>query len=162
MPYNLNQFANPILKFNHFRHYSYPDLAAYPKTYARDAERPGGGTDVYAWSDNPEILAELGTTRLASVAKWQPETVYPIDLENPGKHVLAVAFFTPKGTNPNATTEISVLAKDAEDDDSDATPGKAFIFDCRYSTLCRQVNYSCYQREEISTYIRYKLIFWHS
>ena len=50
--------------------------------------------------------------------------MYPIDLNKEGKHVLAVAFFTPKGIEPNGTTEINVLAKDANDDDADAIPGK--------------------------------------
>lgn len=86
------------------RHYSYPDLAAFRKTYSSNAERPGGGTDVYAWSEKPELLAELGTPRLASVAKWQPELQYPVELDEPGKHVLAIVFFTPNGIAPNATT----------------------------------------------------------
>ena len=96
------------------RHYTYPDLAAFPKTYSSNAERPGGGTDTYGWTDDPEILAELGTPKLASIAKWQPELVYPVELNEPGKHVLAVAFFTPKGINENGTTELSIKAQDAD------------------------------------------------
>jgi hypothetical protein len=42
-------------------------------------------------------LTELETPAgLATIAKWQPELDFPIDLNKPGKHVLAVAFFTPK------------------------------------------------------------------
>ena len=40
------------------RHYSYPDLAAFPKTYSQDAERPGGGGP-YKY-ENQDILAALG------------------------------------------------------------------------------------------------------
>lgn len=116
------------------RHYSYPDLASFPKTYSDNAERPGGGAG-YAWSDDPQILAELGTSQLASIAKWQPELEYPIDLKEPGKHVLAVAFFTPNpGVSANASTELAISAND-----NDGNQGKAYIFDCRFSTLCRQV-----------------------
>ena len=37
------------------------------------------------------------------------------------------------------TTELSITAKDADADDSEASNGKAYVFDCRYSTLCRQI-----------------------
>jgi laminin alpha 3/5 len=120
------------------RHYSYPDLAAFPKTYSNNAERPGGGTDVYAWTDNPQILAELGTSKVASLAKWQPELVYPVDLQAPGKHVIAVVFFTPDGISLNGTTELAVSAQDSNGNGAEKS-GKAYIFDCKLSTLCRQV-----------------------
>ena len=84
------------------RHYSYPDLAEFPKTYSTDAEQPGGYAS-YAWEDNQlgsqDILVELETSKLASMATWQPELIYPINLNQPGEHALVVAFFTPKGIN---------------------------------------------------------------
>lgn len=94
------------------RHYSYPDLSAHPRTYSTQSNRPGGGPEVYSWSDNMEVLAELGTSKLASLAgKWQPELVYPVQLNAPGKHVLAVVFFTPDNLKPEATPEIIVNAE---------------------------------------------------
>jgi hypothetical protein len=90
------------------RHYSYPDLPAHPRVYSSQSSRPGGGPDVYSWSDNMDVLAELGTSKLASLARWQPELVYPVQVNTPGKHVLAVVFFTPGQLNPNATAEIGV------------------------------------------------------
>ena len=132
-------------------------LAAFPKTDSYNAERPGGGSDTYEWSDKPEVLQELGTSKLASVAKWQPELVYPVVLDQPGKHVLAVAFFTPKGINETGATELAVAAQDSDGSGGkiiflffskpffnfiffvEEQSGKAYIFDCRYSTLCRQV-----------------------
>ena len=93
------------------RHYSYPDLSAYPRSYSTQSSRPGGGPDVYSWSDNMEVLAELGTSKLASLARWQPELVYPVQVNTPGKHVLAVVFFTPDKLNPNASAEIIVQAE---------------------------------------------------
>ena len=44
------------------RHYSYPDLAAFPKTYSQDAERPGGGGP-YKY-ENQDILAALGKKKI--------------------------------------------------------------------------------------------------
>ena len=36
-------------------------------------------------------------------------------------------------------TELKIAAKDADSDDSTKANGKAYVFDCRYSTLCRQI-----------------------
>ena len=55
-----------------------------------------------------------------------------MDLDDAGKHVLAVAFFTPEGIDPNSTSVINVQADNGDQ-------GQAYIFDCKYSTLCRQV-----------------------
>ena len=44
-----------------------------------------------------------------------------------------------QGINNDTASEIAIKAKDSNADDSDATDGKAYIFDCRYSTLCRQI-----------------------
>ena len=119
------------------RHYTYPDLAAFPKTDSYNAERPGGGSDTYEWSDNPGILAELGTSKLASVAKWQPELVYPVELDQPGKHVLAVAFFTPKGINETGATELAVAAQD-----SDGSGGMQIFFLFFYPFLKHSIFFS--------------------
>ena len=65
---------------------------------ASGSERPGGSGSPYTIQDiDQSILTELETPAgLATIAKWQPELDFPIDLNKPGKHVLAVAFFTPK------------------------------------------------------------------
>ena len=106
------------------RHYTYPDVAEFPKTYSNDAELPGGAPNTFGWTDDPAILAELGTSKLASVAKWQPELVYPVDLNKPGKHVLAVAFFTPGGINETVATELAVTAQD-----TDGSGGMCYLHD---------------------------------
>ena len=100
------------------RHYSYPAISGFPKAYSTAAERPGGGPDVYAWGDNPQVLSELGTSKLASLARWQPDLTYPVQLDRPGKHVLAVVFFTPDVISPNTTSNITVSAKDSNKDDT--------------------------------------------
>ena len=40
-----------------------------------------------------------------------------------------------QGINNNT----GIIAKDSNANEMDATNGKAYIFDCRYSTLCRQI-----------------------
>ena len=49
---------------------------------------------------------------MASIAKWQDELEYTVDLDTPGKHVLAVVFFTPEGTAGD--TELAVSTSDSE------------------------------------------------
>ena len=116
------------------RQYSYPDISAHPQT--QRAQRPGGATDIYAWEDRPDILNELGSRRLASIAKWQPQLEYPLDVRDPGKHVLAVGFFTPEQLQSNGSVELLVKAGP---EGGEAAEGRAYIFNCKYSTLCRQV-----------------------
>jgi laminin alpha 3/5 len=71
-----------------------------------------------------------GTDKVVQIAKWQPELKWNIPTKNGGKHVLAVVYFTPEPTNG---TSISVAASQGEG------AGEAYIFDCPYTTLCRQV-----------------------
>lgn len=93
--------------------------------------RPGGSlADVYAWGDRPEILEEIGSRKLATLARWQPELQYEIDLNNPGKHVLAVAFFTPEGVN--GTAAIDVVAKDVDRPDG----GVLCVYDLTREFCC--------------------------
>ena len=47
----------------------------------------------------------------SSIAKWQPEISYPVELDKPGKHVMTVVFFTPEGISPDGT-ELAVSAGD--------------------------------------------------
>ena len=44
-----------------------------------------------------------------------------------------------QGINNNTGSELSISAKDSNANEMDATNGKAYIFDCHYSTLCRQI-----------------------
>ncbi len=72
-----------------------------------------------------------------------------IGLREPGKHVLAIAFFTPPGEEirRNETKYLDVTATDggedvyssAGDDGEEDASGQAYIFSCPYSSLCRQV-----------------------
>lgn len=121
------------------RDYVYPDVRQFPTTTSEMAQRPGGGTDVYAWSDRPDIQSELGSRKLATLARWQPDLEYEVSLNEPEKkHVLAVVYFTPEGVNDTKT--IDVFAKDdSYADDSQSPSGQAYIFNCPYSRLCRQV-----------------------
>lgn len=121
------------------REYGFTDVRQFPKAYSdANVRRPGGSVgDVYAWGDSREILDELGSSRLGTLARWQPELEYEINLHEPGKHVIAIAFFTPEGVT--GAQSIDVTAKDVTDPDEDASHGQAYIFNCTYSTLCRQV-----------------------
>ena len=58
------------------------------------------------------IFFLIGAPSLASIAKWQDELEYTVDLDTPGKHVLAVVFFTPEGTSGD--TELAVSTSDSE------------------------------------------------
>ena len=59
-----------------------------------------------------DLIFLIGAPSLASIAKWQDELEYTVDLDTPGKHVLAVVFFTPEGTSGD--TELAVSTSDSE------------------------------------------------
>ena len=120
--------------------YGYPDVSQHPTALSEQhSQRPGGSLgDVY-WLDRQDIADEVGTggQKMATLARWQPELEFDVDLQEPGKHVLAIAFFTPDEVN--GTKTIGVSAKDSFIVDSDAGAGQAYVINCTYSTLCRQV-----------------------
>ena len=69
-----------------------------------------------------------------------PLPPYRVPLTNnaPGrKHVLAVVFFTPETVNTTRALDVSARADGQSD--QPAQPGKAYVFNCPYSSLCRQV-----------------------
>ena len=47
----------------------------------------------------PDILGEIGSRKLATLANYQPELEYPVGGVGAGPHVLAVVFFTPEEIN---------------------------------------------------------------
>lgn len=65
-------------------------------------------SEVYSWNDKMVVLAELSTSKLASIARWQPELIFPVQVSSPDKHVLAVVFFTPKELTENISNELKV------------------------------------------------------
>ena len=50
---------------------------------------------------------------MVTIARWQPELEFDVDLQQPGKHVLAIAFFTPDEVNGTRKVELNVLHKRA-------------------------------------------------
>ena len=70
--------------------------------------------------------------------RWQPELTYPIDNRAAGKYILAVAYFTADDI-ADSSVELEVMAGNATDPEDALQNGKAFMFNCKMSTLCRQV-----------------------
>ena len=110
------------------RDYSYPVTSQFPTGTAWAAVQPGG-LDVYPYTGNEDDLLEVGTDKAVQIAKWQPELKWNIPTGT-GKHVLALVYFTPEPTNG---TTISVGASQGEGF------GEVYIFNCPYTTMCRQV-----------------------
>ena len=111
------------------RQFSYPDVEGFPVAYSDYAVRPGEyePDDVYAWADRPEVLGEIGARKLATLARWQPELEFDImGMRDPGKHVLAIVFFTPEGVN--GTKSIDVSAAETARSDQGKTLQSTFIF----------------------------------
>ena len=75
--------------------------------------------------------------------RWQPELIYPVDTRGiGGKYVLAVSYFTAddleEDSEAEESMEMTVKAGNASDYEL-VQEGKAHLFKCKMTTLCRQV-----------------------
>lgn len=62
----------------------------------------------------------------------QPDVQYDLRLARPGRHILLINYYTPDGaTTTNVIAEISTH--------NGREKGRAILYDCTYSAICRQV-----------------------
>lgn len=79
-----------------------------------------------------QVLALLDTKPMAWLNHNQPDIQYDLRLARPGRHVLLINYYTPtRGSTTNVNIETSTW-KGRE-------KGRAIIYDCMFSTTCRQV-----------------------
>ncbi|XP_069958976.1 laminin subunit alpha isoform X2 [Cherax quadricarinatus] len=114
-------------------HYAYPDIFHYSYIYGSAGYRSfNGERQAVELFDDEEILRELDTQPMAWLNHNQPNVQYDIRLARPGRHILLINYYTPAGgTTTNVIVETSTR-KGRE-------KGRAILYDCMYSTTCRQV-----------------------
>jgi len=117
------------------KEYTFPLLDRFPSGLGRDAMRPGSiqPGEFYEYIGENQDIEDLGLDKVVQIASWQPEVNWNIDTDS-GKHVATVVYFTSK---PTEGTNLFVTVKD--DSGNVVGDGEAYIYDCPYSTLCRQV-----------------------
>ncbi|XP_069164876.1 laminin subunit alpha isoform X2 [Procambarus clarkii] len=114
-------------------HYAYPDIYQYNYIYGSAGYRSfNGERHAVELFDNTKIIQELGTQPMAWLNHNQPDVQYDLRLARPGRHILLINYYTPEGgTTTNVVVETSTR-KGRE-------KGRAILYDCMYSTSCRQV-----------------------
>ncbi|XP_064094479.1 laminin subunit alpha-like isoform X2 [Macrobrachium nipponense] len=114
-------------------HYTYPDIYEHSYIYGSAGYRKAGNereaVDLY---DDEEVLRMLDTQPMAWLNHNQPEVQYDLRLGKSGHHILLINYYTPEGSpTTNVMIETSTRKGKAK--------GRAILYDCRYSTTCRQV-----------------------
>ena len=110
------------------REYIYPMVDMYPNVDSKDALNPAGA-GYYPYTGRPEDLKEVGVEHVVQIANYQSELKWVNKKNREGPHAVVIGYFTPEPTNG---TNIGVSA-------GQGTPGEAYIYDCPYSQVCRQV-----------------------
>ncbi|XP_042212496.1 laminin subunit alpha-like isoform X1 [Homarus americanus] len=114
-------------------HYAYPDIFEYNYIYGSAGYRSvGDERESVELFDDYEVLSELDTQPMAWLNHNQPSVQYDIRLSRPGRHILLINYFTPEG---GKTTNIMIETSTRRGREK----GRAILYDCMYSTTCRQV-----------------------
>lgn len=121
------------------RHYGYPNLIRF------DSVHGAGGflnennvriplTEYFAEKD---ILREIDRDKVPLINDRQEEIHFDLRVSKPGVHVLLVTYVTPKDENVTSTLliEADTVGK-----------GKATLYPCKYTSICRQVVTDTYGR----------------
>ena len=110
------------------REYSYPAADKYPNVDSTDAMNPTGA-NLYDFRGEPNDLENVGVDHVVQIVNYQPEIKWTKVENNGGPHAIVIAYFTP---TPNNGTSLGVSA-------GEGSPGEAYIYECPYRQLCRQV-----------------------
>lgn len=110
------------------RDYIYPRADKFPNVDSTKAMNPTGA-DPYEFRGEPDDLENVGTDHVVQIINYQPEIKWVDVPNNGGAHVIVLDFFTPVPTN-GSSLDVST---------GKGSPGEAFIYDCPYKQLCRQV-----------------------
>lgn len=79
-----------------------------------------------------QVLGLLDTQPMAYLNHNQPVVQYDLRLSRPGRYVLLINYYTPE---PTTTTNVIFETSTRKGREK----GRAILYDCSYSTVCRQV-----------------------
>ncbi|XP_067931597.1 laminin subunit alpha-like [Watersipora subatra] len=111
-------------------HYTYLDLSEFNQLNGGDAIAENG-TDIMM-ETNRDILLPLNSPELALLNDDQSELVFDMVLKDTGKYVFVVGY-----TSPMARVQMVTVSMKPQGEN--ATVGMAMLYECEYSSLCRQV-----------------------
>ncbi|CAK9798131.1 Laminin subunit alpha [Anthophora quadrimaculata] len=127
------------------RHYGYPNLTRF------DSVHGAGGflgesnvrMPLTEYFTDRDILREIDTDEVPLINDRQEEIHFDLRISKPGPHVLLVTYVTPRDENTTSTLliEANTVGK-----------GKATLYPCKYSSVCRQVVTDTYDRVAVMNF----------
>ncbi|XP_066588247.1 laminin subunit alpha [Prorops nasuta] len=127
------------------RQYGYPNLMKF------DSVHGAGGflnennirIPLTEYFTDKETLKEIGENEVPLINDKQEEIHFELRISKPGPHVLLITYVTSK--NENSTSVLLIEA-------NSVGKGKATLYPCRYTNICRQVVTDVYNRVAIMNF----------
>ncbi|XP_050725715.1 laminin subunit alpha-like isoform X5 [Eriocheir sinensis] len=114
-------------------HYAYPDIFQYDYIYGSAGYRSVGeerqAVDLF---EDYQVLSQVESRPMAWLNHNQPLLQYDLRLARPGRYVLLFNYYTPE-RSPTSTVLVETSTMKGRE------KGRAVVYDCMYSNLCRQV-----------------------
>eukprot|EP00102_Acyrthosiphon_pisum_P016424 XP_008187385.2 PREDICTED: laminin subunit alpha [Acyrthosiphon pisum] len=111
------------------RHFDYPSTSKFDQVKSTTALTLEGKEPI-DFVDNLKQLDILGVPKLPVISEAQPELDLELSIVNPGPYVILINYMTPSSIQTKAVIEIEV--------DEKMNSGKAILYACHHTTLCRQ------------------------
>ena len=121
------------------RHYGYPDLTRFDSVHGAGGFLNENNVRIplSEYFMDRDVLQEIDKVEVPLVNERQEEIHFDLRISKPGLHVLLVTYVTPKDENITSTLliEANTVGK-----------GKATLYPCKYTSICRQVVTDSYGR----------------
>ncbi|XP_018008782.1 laminin subunit alpha [Hyalella azteca] len=120
-------------------HYGYPDVQhRFPYAWGSSAytvEDWDGRHEVVTTYDDEEAIGKLKSVPMAWLTEEQSEIHFSFRVLKKGPHIVLLNYFTPSGNSKTVSVAVEAVSGGAQG----AQSGRAILYDCAYSWVCRQV-----------------------
>ncbi|XP_017881365.1 laminin subunit alpha [Ceratina calcarata] len=121
------------------RHYGYPTLTRFDSVHGAGGfmNENNARIRLTEYFTEKDILEEIDRDEVPLINNKQEEIHFDLRISKPGPHVLLVTYITPKDEDTTSTLliEANTVGK-----------GKATLYPCKYTSVCRQVVTDMYGR----------------
>ncbi|VVC44657.1 Hypothetical protein CINCED_3A025090 [Cinara cedri] len=111
------------------RHFDYPSISKFDQVKSTSALTVDDKEPVDYFEDIKQ-LDVLGVPKLPVISETQPELKLELSIANSGPYVILINYMTPSSIQTKAVIRIEV--------DEKINSGKAILYACHHTTLCRQ------------------------
>lgn len=125
------------------RHYGYPNLASFDSVRGAGGflDNAGARLPLTEYFTDRDVLQEVGQDEIPMINNQQQRIHFELRVSKPGPHVLLVTYVTAKQEASASTLIIEA---------NTAGKGKATLYPCKYTSICRQVVTDRYGKVAVS------------